>query len=262
MTKLIIIKFIGVVLLFHTPGPNPVKFTALLPDGRKPVIKCGKQISEHRAYVRIIGDVDTSATTWPVDAKPCVPAAKCKLYEITNDEIEITPITQSTVGVTQLPNLDKIVPKLTDYFITLHNDFDLSAAKAKSVGSIELNAGEMGGDALANDMRIGVLQAQPGPLVTAVTIHSKNHNKTIVVPFDSEIAILNLPPDIAHAVPGAPHSGHVDTHPEHWFLHYELGGHDPRPNDCTTPTSFASAYRMLDETIVTLSKECSATTYP
>jgi hypothetical protein len=268
---LITIKFIGIILLFHSePFTNPTRYTAIIANGKKQVTKCDMPIDEHRAYVRVFGET-LDGTTWQPDkepctavpicpnGKPCSPPPACTLFEIDGDVLEITGVTNSTIGVTQMRGLDEILPKLTRFFRSLGTDIDLDSAMARSIGSIELTAGELEGVPEPSDMRSAALTVKKGfGNQDSVTIQSKNHSdRTIVVPAGAEIAILNLPPKMAHDDPGTPHP-HDTVHPEHWFLHYTLGGHEPKKSDCHAPLSDETAHNPL----VTLTKECSATTYP
>src|SRR4051794_1595519 len=111
--ELIKISFIGIILLLRAhQGPNPVPYTALIPSSTGGISMCGEHIEEHHAYVRYIGDPE-SGTTWPAEA--CTAAPKCQLFEILNEDLEITKVTESNVGVTEMPSFGKII-KLRQYF--------------------------------------------------------------------------------------------------------------------------------------------------
>jgi hypothetical protein len=253
---LIIIRFIGIILFFQTStGGNPVKYTVLLPDGTPGITctKCGDDLDEHKSFIAVIGRED--GTDWPSSlTTKC--GRDCYLYELDHDDLFITTVTESTIGVIKDPSVNRNLPRLKDFFKS--GSIDLSLAKSKANATLELREGTLLGVEECNDMRTSTLVVKQGVTVPKnVTIRSRTHrDRTIIVPVGWTIGILNVLPKLATeklATKNPIICEHFEHHEHDWFLHYELSEFKALLSDCHYPKS---EYQRV------LNKACSNTTYP
>jgi len=239
------IKFIGIILLFNTT-PNSFQnfYTALIPDGRNVVEKCEGHVDPHVAVIKIDQEPQ-SGTDWP-----CADASNpCKTFSINQDNVEITGVSNSTVGVTK--NHMRRLLRLRDYFKSLPDDIDISGPKSKSLGSVKLSAGVLTG-VEKHDERSAMLTftptgSQPAEIVIQSYDDQHKAKYKIVLKPGATITFEDEP-----VVTGTGGPIVISSSVSHWFLHYALFDQKPLPTDCIPP-------RSRD---FVANKECSATTYP
>lgn len=266
---LITIKFIGLILLFQTSaGPNPVRYTMFAADGTPKVNICGTTIPEHHAYLRVVGPAISA--NWSTAPAKCETeganphTGDCLLYELDHDDLVITTVSNSTVGVTKMPTVNGIVPKLRDFDPSAQ--LDALNAHARSAATLQLNTGTLEGIQEFNDMRTMKLVVRQGAVhLDSVTIESATRpTNKIVVPAGAQLAIINMPAADAADKPGEM-TGHDDE--THWYLHYSLLDNPPAAAKCFHPISLMSLRKQHTDPPSpshpkTLSKVCSSTTYP
>jgi hypothetical protein len=268
---LITIKFIGLVLLFHTVAPSgKVNFMMFAvdatPDKSATVHVCNKDIPAHHAYLRIVGD--TVSVSWQTRAIPCETegpepnTGRCFLYELDHDDLSITGVSDDSGGVTVTSSLG-LVPRLKEFFGSGPAKLTAQKAHDNSAATLSIKAGALFGVPEFNDMRTMRLDVrQPEIPIDEVTITSKKNAKNkIVVPAGSQIAIINMMPDDAADQPGN-HSS--EGHEEDWFLHFTLLDNEPTAG-CKHPISDQTTREEHSDDkmkLLSLNKACSPTTFP
>lgn len=264
---LITIKFIGLLLMFHTTASNgrPV-YTMFAADGTPSKKVCKFQIAEHHAYLRVIGT--PISVSWPSAAIPCTlestvtHSGDCNLYELDHDDLTISGVsnTSEVEGVQEMPSL-VVVPRLKKYFGNAQ--LDAGHAHDKAAATLHILTGTLEGVPELNDMRdLRLTVEQPQIALKEVEIKSARADGRIVVNPGSEIAIINMMPDAAAAEPGN-HLGQGEE--EDWFLHFTLLEKLPADGDCHHPVSPDEFRKQLSTNahlFVTLNKACSPTEFP
>ncbi|MCU1229757.1 MAG: hypothetical protein JWO97_2641 [Acidobacteria bacterium] len=272
---LITIKFIGLVLLFHTFGTNgKVNYTMFAVDATPGddthVVKvCDADIPEHHAYLRIVGDA-VSAIWESKTAIPCETEGPdphkdhCLLYELDHDDLTITGVSTLDDGVAVTASLG-LVPRLKKFFGTTTTP-KLIATKAhdNSAATLTIKTGQLAGIPEFNDMRTMMLNVpQPEVHIDEVTIESTTRaNHRIVVPAGAQIAIINMMKHDAIDKPGNHSSAGGE---KDWYLHFKLLDKEPPPGECKHPISkmkLRLEHSHDSSHPESLNKACSATTYP
>ena len=269
---LITIKFIGLVLLFHTlAAGGKVNYTmfavdATPSDGTHEVKVCDTKIPEHHAYLRIVGKAQVEWSTAPLKCEtegPDPHTNDCRLFELDHDDLTITGVSTSDEGVTILPSL-VLVPRLKEFFGSGTAKLTASKAHDRSAATLKIKTGQLGGVPEFNDMRTMRLDVpQPQVHIDEVTIESTTRaNHRIVVPAGAQIAIINM---MEHDAVDQPGNHSSDGGEEDWYLHYLLLDKEPPPNECEHPISALKLRKEHSDDKnhpKALNKACSATDFP